>query len=48
MATRRKTLRHEAKLIDEDRNRLHEENKELKKTIKLLTEGSERFSMLDL
>ena len=48
METRRKTLRHELKLIDEDRNRLYEENQELKKTVKALAKSSERFELLDL
>ncbi len=46
--TRIKNLRHELQLIDADRNELFKENTELKKAIKILTEGSERFNMLDL
>lgn len=48
METRRKTLRLEVKLVNDDRDRLFKENEELKETIGMLTEGSERFSLLDL
>jgi chromosome segregation ATPase len=48
METRRKNLRHELKLVEEDRDRLYEEIKELNKAIKTLTQDSERFNILDL